>query len=297
MWARGESNPHVLRHTLLRRTRIANSATCPESDTTICQTLSGGKISERMYNDANMKPWSLDQAILPEITVVGDLVTIKNIRNFTYRTVDDYTPGYYDKTFKMSEIITLDFVLEPFKELPIAGHTLLSFGFTNGEHLAISVEIRKRVGQKFSPILGLFPIYELMYVIADECDVIKLRSNHRNDNVYLYPVKMDRDNIRKLFLDMLTRAQALQEKPEFYNTISSSCLTNLVDHLNESLPNRIPFNWRLVIPGNVDKYFLERGLFDTDLPIETARKKFNVSERARKYSDGQAFSKLIRSNG
>src|SRR3989344_30842 len=243
---------------------------------------------------SNDRDWNTDQAVLPEISINEDLVTIKNIRNFTYRTTSEYIPDYYDKTFDLDQIKSVDFMVEPFSTNPVAAHTLLSFGFDDESYVAVSVEIRKEKGETFSAMKGLLRQYELMYVIADERDVIKLRSNYRRDEVFLYPIKTSKENIRALFMGMLARAKELQEKPEFYNTITSTCTTNIVTHVNKLVPDRIPFDFRILTPGYSDKYAYELGLIDTDLSFEGARAKFKINEKAEKHADSLEFSKMIR---
>ncbi len=240
------------------------------------------------------RDWNTDQAILPQISVTGDKVAIKNIRDFEYRSTTDYTPRYYDKTFSLDKIRSVDYMVEPFSGNSGAAHTLVSFGFDDGSYVAISVEIRKEKGEKFSPVKGLLRQYELMYVIADERDVIKLRSNYRKDQVFLYPMKASREQARALFLDMLARAQKLQDKPEMYNTLTSTCITNIISHVNKLSPDRVPWNKSVLFPANSDRYAYDLGLIDTDLSFEEARKRFSINERAEKYADSPQFSKMIR---
>lgn len=240
------------------------------------------------------KDWNTDQAIQPEISIQGDTVSVKNVRNFAYKTTTDYTPGYYDRTYNLDEIKSVDFMVEPFSTNPGAAHTLVSFGFENGDYVSVSVEIRKEKGESFSAIKGLLRQYELMYVVADERDVIKLRSNYRHDQVFLYPIKTSKENIRSLFVDMLTRAQKLQVKPEFYNTLTSTCTTNIVSHVNKLVPDRVPFDYRILLPGYSDTYAYELGLIDTDLSFEAAREKFKINSLAETYADAPDFSQKIR---
>lgn len=238
--------------------------------------------------------WNTDQVIQPEISIQGDTVSIKNIRNFAYKTTTDYTPGYYDRTYDLNQISSVDFMVEPFSTNPGAAHTLLSFGFENGDYVSVSVEIRKEKGESFSAVKGLLRQYELMYVVADERDVIKLRSNYRHDQVFLYPIKTSKENIRNLFVDMLTRAQKLQVKPEFYNTLTSTCTTNIVSHVNKLVPDRVPFDYRILMPGYSDRFAYELGLIDTDLSFEAAREKFKINSLAETYADAPDFSQKIR---
>jgi hypothetical protein len=240
------------------------------------------------------RDWNLDQAVLPKISINGNAVRIENIRNFEYRSTTDYTPRYYDKNFFLDQIKSVDYMVEPFSGNSGAAHTLLSFGFKDGSYVAISVEIRKEKGESFSPVKGLLRQYELMYVIADERDVIKLRTNYRKDQVFLYPIKATPEQARELFLDMLERAQKLQAKPEMYNTLTNTCTTNIVAHVNKLSPDRVSWNKNILLPATSDKYAYDLGLIDTDLSFEEARKKFNINERAEKYADSPDFSKLIR---
>ena len=245
------------------------------------------------HQPSNDRAWTLDQQILPQATFNNDTVTISNIRNFSYQSVSDYTPAYYDKTVNLNDLKSLDYIVEPFGNMG-AAHTFLSFGFESGDYIAISVEIRKEIGESFSPIKGLLRSYELMYVIADEKDVLKLRTNYRKDTVYLYPVNTTKDKIKELFVDMLSRANTLYEKPEFYNTLTSTCTTNIVGHINKISPKRVPWDVRLLFPENSDALAYELGLIDNSIPLEKLRESHKINEKAEKYADSPDFSKLIR---
>ncbi len=242
---------------------------------------------------SNDRNWAKDQAILPEVTFQGDIVAIKNIRNFTYESTATYTPAYYDKTFDLNGLTSLDFIVEPFKD-PGAAHTMLSFGFEDGSYLSISVEIRKEIGESFSPVKGILREYELTYVIADERDVVKLRSNYRKDTVYLYPVSATRESIRTLFVDMLTRAESLRKNPEFYDTLTNNCIINIVDHVNGLALSKVPWDYRFIFPANVDVYAHELGLIAPGMTLEEARATYRINERAEKYADDPKFSNRIR---
>lgn len=242
---------------------------------------------------SNDREWALDQRVLPYAEFTGDEVTVFNIRNFRYESTSEYTPDYYDKTFNLNELTSVDYIVEPFGSIG-AAHTFVSFGFRTGDYLAISVEIRKEIGESFSPLKGILRNYELMYVIADERDVIQLRTNHRKDDVYLYPVETSRENMQRLFLDMLTRANTLKKQPEFYNTLTNTCTTNIADHINDITPSRVPWDLRLLFPENSDELAYELGLIDTSLPLEELRKQHLINDKAEQHADSPNFSKLIR---
>jgi hypothetical protein len=252
-------------------------------------------ITSLLTTPSNDRNWNDDQDILPFAEINDNLVTIHNIRNFSYASTTSYTPNYYDKTFDINKVKNVWYVVEPFSGIPGSAHTFLSFEFENDQFISISVEIRKEKGESYSPIKGLFNTYELMYVIADERDVIKLRSNYRKDLVYLYPAKTTRAKVQALFLDMISRANDLKENPEFYNTITNTCTTNIVQHINTITPNRVPlFNLSVLFPADSDKLAYKLGLIDTDLSVEEAREKFFINDRALQYAESIDFSRRIR---
>ena len=241
------------------------------------------------------RDWNADQAVLPEVTFSGDEVAIKNIRNINYRSTSDFDVRYYDKTFDLNKLESVWYMVEPFSGYGAgAAHTLLSFGFGGNDYVAVSVEIRKEKGEHFSAVKGLLRQYELTYVIADERDVIKLRSNYRKDKVFLYPVQTSKENMRKLFVSMLTRAEKLAKDPEFYNTLTSTCTTNIVSHINEIAPGRIPFSFKVLMPAYSDELAQKIGIIDSSVPLEELRAKYLINERAEKYGDDPLFSTRIR---
>jgi hypothetical protein len=243
---------------------------------------------------SNDRVWSADQAVLPHVEFHGDSVTVHRIRNVRYETTDRYEVAHYDRTFDLRRLESVWFMVEPFAGFQGPAHTLVSFGFQGGEYVAISVEVRKETGEEFSPLKGVLRQYELMYVVADERDVLKLRSNYRHDDVFLYPMRSTPEQRRALFVDMLERADRLREHPEFYNTLTSTCTTNIVRHVNRLAPGRIPLSWKVLLPGYSDELAMDVGLIDTDLPLAEARRRFRINDRALQYADSPDFSTRIR---
>ena len=243
---------------------------------------------------SNHKDWAEDQKILPYAEINDKIVTVYNIRNFNYETTDKYTPNYYDKSFDLDKIKSVDFILEPFSKFAGVAHTFLSFGFEDNEYLTISVEIRKEKGEEFSALKGLFNKYEIMYVVADERDSVKLRSNFRKDKVYIYPAKTTKEKKQALFLDMINEVNELKNNPKFYNTLTNTCTTKIMKHINSITPKRIPFSYKVLLPGYADELAFDLGLIDTDLSLEEARKVFLINKRAEKYADSENFSEMIR---
>ena len=244
---------------------------------------------------SNDRDWSLDQAVLPYGEISGDMVTIHNIRNFTYTSTKDYIPEYYDKTFDLSKIKNVYYIVEPFSGVPGSAHTFLSFEFEDEQFVAISVEIRKEKGESYHPLKGLFNQYEITYVIGDERDLIKLRTNYRKDLVYVYPAKTTKEKMQQLFVGMVRSATDLKDHPEFYNTLTNTCTTRIVHHVNTVTPDRVPFlNWRILLPEGSDRLAYDLGLIDTSLSFEETRKRYFVNDRAQKYALDEDFSVKIR---
>ncbi len=252
-------------------------------------------ITNLLTSPSNDRDWELDQKVLAQAEINGDKATIRNIRDFTYASTTSYTPHYYNKTYDLNKIKKVWYIVEPFSGIPGSAHTFLSFEFENNEFVSISIEIRKEKGESFHPIKGLFNQYEIVYMIADEKDVIKLRTNYRKDKVFLYPMKASKEKVRKLFVDMLKKNNDIQVHPEFYNTITNTCMTKIVYHVNSVTPKRIPFfNLRILFPENSDRLAYKLGLIDTDLSFEKARERFYINDRALKYADNPDFSVKIR---
>lgn len=243
---------------------------------------------------SNDKNWAKDQKILPHAEIQDNLVRIYNIRNFNYRSTDDYDINYYDATFDLDKIKAMYYIVEPFGEWKGAAHTFFSFEFENNQFISVSVEIRKEQGEEFSAWKGLFKQYELMYVLGDERDLIKLRTNYRQDPVYLYPANTSKEKMQSLFLSMLARANSLKNKPEFYNTLTSTCTTNLASHINKVTPGRVPFSFKLLTPGYSDQLAYDLDLIQKQGTFEQTKDYYHINERALKYADDPDFSQLIR---
>lgn len=244
---------------------------------------------------SNDRLWQPEVAKLAYATVDGDLVTVRNIRNFDYRTETDFTPAYYDRTFDLRKLRSVDLIAVYWMG-PAIAHTFLSFGFEGGEYLAVSIETRKEVGEGYSTIKGFFKQFELYYVVADERDVIRVRTNYRKDppeDVYVYRIKGPVENARRLFLEYVRRLDDLKDRPKFYNTLIHNCTTTI--WLNSRInPGHLPFSWKLLASGYVPEYLYETGRLDTSLPFEELQRRSHVNARARAADRDPDFSARIR---
>ena len=233
--------------------------------------------------------------MLPYAEVDGDRAKVHNIRNCTYRADDEYVVKHYDRTFDVDEIQSVDFIVAPFKEAQGLAHTMLSFGFENGEHICVSVEARLEKGEKYAPVLGAMKQFELIYVLADERDVIVRRTRYRDVDVYLYRTVATPEQARLIFLDVLKRVNQLYREPEFYDSLTNNCTTNLVNHVNRVRPNRIPlWDLRVLLPGYADQLAYELGMLDTSKSFEQLRAEARINDPANQYAARQDFSQRIR---
>jgi len=248
---------------------------------------------------ANDRNWQTDLAVLAHATINGDKVTVFNIRNFDYRSETDYTPAYYDKTYDLGKLRSLDIVTSYWAG-PAIAHVFVSFGFAEDDYLAISIEVRKPKGEGYSTLKGFFRQYELIYIVADERDLIRLRTNYRRDppeDVYVYRVSGSIEAGRRLFLEYMRRINALQTQPEFYNTLTTNCTTSIWtnNHVN---PGNIPLSWKILASGYVPEYLYDQGRLQmTGLSSPELQERAHVNARAQAADKAADFSRRIRADG
>ncbi|MDX1947160.1 MAG: DUF4105 domain-containing protein [Pirellulaceae bacterium] len=248
-------------------------------------------LSEEPSND---RDWVPEQQVLASAEFDGDRVTVHNVRNAQWVSYRDCLVDYYDQTYDLNRLVGVDFVQIPFNENRAIAHTLLSFAFDDGQHLGISIEVRLEKGESYSPAIGLFNQYELMYVVADERDLLPVRTEQRACDVYLYRTRATPTDARKLLVAMLERANALRDKPEFYHTLTNNCTTNIVRHVNQLVPGGIHYDYRVLLPGYADELAYELGLLDTTVPFAELKRRALINELADRYHDSPDFSARIR---
>jgi hypothetical protein len=243
---------------------------------------------------SNDRDWQAEVARLPWATIDGDRVTVHDIRNLDYRTETDFTARYDDKTFDLARLDRVDLVAVYWMG-PAIAHLFLTFGFGD-DHLAISIEARKERSEGYSALGGFFRQYELVYIVADERDVIRVRTNYRRDppeDVYLYRVQGSRDNARRVFLDYVRGINALHERPAFYNTLTTNCTNVILVHARVN-PGHVPFSWKLMLSGYAPEYLYDHGRLDRSLPFEELRRRSHVNAAAQAADQASDFSRRIR---
>lgn len=239
------------------------------------------------------RDWQPDVAVLSSAEFDGDRVTIRNIRNNDYRTETDYTVRYYDKTFDLTKLRTADLFIS-FWGSPYIAHTIMSFGFEGDDYVAVSIETRKTKDEEYSAIKGFFKQYELFYVVSDERDVVRLRTNYRGEDVYVYRFKARPELVRDVFRDYFTYINHLMEQPEWYNALTHNCTTAIRGHVvPHTLTRRWP-SWKLLVNGYLDERLYETGAIDQRLPFVELKARSRINERAKAAGDASDFSKRIR---
>ena len=240
------------------------------------------------------RPWRPEVAVMPRAVIDGDRVHLTGVRNFDYRTRNDFTVRYEEREVQLSHLAALDFYVSYFSEGPVA-HTFLSFIFDNAPPLSISIETRPEVGEGFNPIASLFKQFELIYVVGDERDIVGVRTNHRLETVYLYRLNASPDKVRELLLVYLERINELADRPEFYHLLSNSCTINIIRYLNAA-GRKGRFDIRHLFNGLIDSYLYHSGRVDTTLPFDELRRRSLINEAAQAAGDAPDFSQRIRAS-
>jgi hypothetical protein len=242
---------------------------------------------------SNTRSWQPDVAELASSTLEGDLLTIRNVRDFQWKSETEATPRWVTRTYDLSKLEGLDMYFSYWGS-PAIAHTIMSWDFSDGQHLAISIETRKTVGQEYSTVAGFFRQYPLYYAVADERDVIGVRANFRGEDVYLFPLRTPVVNARALLLDYMKSVNGLVDDPEWYNALLDNCTTSIQQHVRHVNPKGFPFNWRMIVNGYLPELLYERGSIDTSMPFEELKKRSWIDERAKAAADSADFSEAIR---
>jgi Domain of unknown function (DUF4105) len=243
---------------------------------------------------SNDRQWQPEYAVLPSVTIDAEIVHITGIRNFAWHSETEATPAYYDASYDLRTLDAVDLIVSHWSSDAIA-HVFLSFGFRDGRYLALSVETRRQLGQEYSVLGGFFRSYELFYVIADEKDLIGVRTDMRHESVYIYPVSMTPQTRRLLLLSYLRKVQDLSRHPVFYNTLTDNCTTNIVaraaDAAAGSPANR--YSWKLLASGYADAYVYESGKLNQSMPFDELKRR-SLIRRQPGAGIGPEFSSEIR---
>ena len=243
---------------------------------------------------SNDRDWQPEVAVTPYATISGDRVTIHGVRNFRYRTENDFDARWEDRTYNLSDLDSADLIAVYWAGKAIA-HIMISFGFRGKDYVALSIETRKEKGESYSTVAGFFRQYELYYVVADERDVIRVRTTYRDpqEDVYIYRLRTGVENIRRVFMDYLRTINELHDRPRFYNTLTTNCTTNVLMHSRVN-PGSPPMSWKVLLSGYVPDYVYELGKLDTTHSFADLERLSRVNDRAHAADRDPAFSIRIR---
>lgn len=238
------------------------------------------------------RPWRREVTVMPRAIIDGDHVRLTGVRNFEYRSRDDFTEHYEEREVSISHLTSIDFFVSYWKIGPV-GHTFLSFNFDNAPPVCISIETRPEVGEGFAPIASMFKQFELIYVVGDEHDLVGVRVNHRGEETFMYPIRTSQAGAQRLFRVYLDRINELADRPEFYNLLSNSCTINIVRYAN--VAGRVGrFETDQLLNGFIDRYLYRSGRIDTTLPFDELRRLSHINQAVRTAADAPDFSEQIR---
>jgi len=240
---------------------------------------------------SNDKNWAADVAHDITGVIDGDRLSAGNVRNFSWRTETDYTERWEQRTYDLSELRSLDLFLVYWMGPSIA-HTIMSFGFEDGRYLDFSIELRRTQNDQYSALAGFFKTHELVYIGADERDLMTLR-RVRNEQIQLYRLRTPPERARALLVEYIMQANDLAARPRFYNTLTTNCTTTIFNMMR-AVTSSIPFDWRIILTGYLPSYLYEHGAVDTHIPLEQLRQRADVAGRVETGLSEVEFSSRLR---
>jgi hypothetical protein len=239
------------------------------------------------------RDWQPDVAQTAWTERDGDRITIHNLRNFDYQPGLPPKPRWETRVVDLSDLQAVDLFIN-FWGSTVICHPIVSFQFGPDQHVAISVETRMAQGQNYSTIRGFFKQFALTYIVADERDVVRVRTNYRHEQLYLYRTSIKPERARALFLSYLATVNALHEHPQFYNAVTSNCTTNVRTHTAATTTKPAPWDWRMLVNGTVDELVYEKGGFASQLPFPELKGKSLIDAPAQAADQDPEFSERIR---
>jgi len=241
---------------------------------------------------SNDRPWQPDVAQTAWAEINGDEVTIHNVRNCDYRTATDFTPHWETRTVRLSQITGMDLAINYWGS-PWIAHPIVSFQFSDELPLCFSIETRKTTGQQYSTLEGFYRQYTLIYVVADERDVIRLRTNYRREDVYLYHTLASPAQARERFREYINTLNALHENPRWYNAVTSNCTTSI--RAQRAVKLRAPWDWRILLNGKADEMlYQDHAIATGGLSFTELKQRSLINQRARTADQDPHFSRDIR---
>ena len=242
-------------------------------------------LQPRQYRD-----WKPEVAVTPHAVVDGEVVTFYQVRNFEYRTAEDFTPRYETRRLDLRNLRGVDLFINYWGS-PYMAHPIVSYDFGKDGRLCFSIETRPEKGEAYSALGGLYRRFELIYIVADERDVVRVRTNHRKgEDVYLY--RLNAPYARESFLEYVRTINELHERPRWYNAITNNCTTAI--RQQRAAAERAPWDWRMLVNGLGDQLLYERGAIERTLPFPELKRVSHINPRAQAAGAAADFSERIR---
>lgn len=241
---------------------------------------------------SNDRNWAADVARGVTMEQNGNDIIVHSVRHFDWRSKEDYIPKWETRHYNLDDLTSVD-LFSSVWDFPAIAHTMISFGFKNGDHLVFSAEIRRENDEEFSTLGGFFRKFELILIAADERDIIRLRTNIRKEDVSLYPLKMTPEAMRALFTTYLQLGNYLAVHPKFYQTVTANC-TTVIYHLAKLIDPEIPADWRILVSGYLIDYLYEQHAVAADIPLDRLKTEAKISTLGRQAGNSDDFSQIIR---
>jgi hypothetical protein len=238
--------------------------------------------------------WAPEHSRLPQIKIEDNLLYVSSVRNFRWKTASEFEEGFYDRVYDLNQLERMYYIIGTIAGIEAVGHVFLSFKFKDGNSVSISVEGRREEGIPYAVIPSMFRRFQVIYAVGDEADVLGLRGAIWKKPVYFYPARISPENARWVLVDMMKRAESLEDHPEFYHLILNNCMNNITYHLRRLGGGPIPRDIQLLLTGFSDRVAHRMGLLDTDLPFRQARQLFRVDDIMQEIPLDENFSKELR---
>lgn len=256
----------------------------------------GASVFWAAQQPTNDRAWSEVAARTAWAKENGSKVTIHNVRNFRHNEDGTWKSDWYDETYDLAQLTQTYLVLTRFGGIEGLAHVMAAFEFADQKHVVLSVEIRREEGESYDPIGGALRQYELYYVAADERDAIALRTNAQKDETWVIPMNAGREKSAEFFLSMTRRMTKLHAEPEWYNTLVSSCASNLASHYEVVNNVKFPPDHRILLPGFSEDLLAELDLLPPGVTPAQARQQFQVNDLAQNAPLDANWSAAIRKN-
>lgn len=248
------------------------------------------------FRPSHDRTWELGQEVLPHIFFEEEnIVTIDGFRNFTWEDSGEAMPHYESRSFRLDDIDSVDVYISHFDDFEGLAHIFLSFGLTSGEQIVISFETRREAGEEFSPLLGLLRQFEIIYVVGSEEDIVGVRTDIRDERVYLYPTKATKEQAQALFRLLASDINAVYEKPRMYNTLTHNCTNEITRRVEDIAEVRFPYSWKTLLPGYFDEILYDLKIIANDTNFESLKARHLIDNRMVNRND-MTFKADLRQN-